>query len=48
LSIFAYNAFMVRIGNLAAIWREWTDELLLLLAQPRTREGSIARVVQSR
>jgi biopolymer transport protein ExbB len=29
ISIFAYNALMVRIGNLAALWREWTDELLL-------------------
>jgi biopolymer transport protein ExbB len=31
LSIFAYNAFMVRIGTLSAVWREWTDELLLAL-----------------
>jgi biopolymer transport protein ExbB len=48
LSIFAYNAFMVRIGNLSAQWREWTDELLVELATPRPREGSIARVAQSR
>ncbi len=48
LSIFAYNAFMVRIGNLSAQWREWTDELLILLAAPRPREGSIQRVAQSR
>ena len=48
LSIFSYNAFMVRIGNLTAIWREWTDELLLRLTQPRQREGNIARVAQSR
>jgi len=48
LSIFAYNAFMVRIGNLSAVWREWTDELLLQLAAPRPREGSISRVAQSR
>jgi biopolymer transport protein ExbB len=48
LSIFAYNAFMVRIGNLSALWREWTDELLVQLAIPRPREGSIPRVAQSR
>ena len=48
LSIFAYNAFMVRIGNLSAVWREWTDELLLQLAAPRPREGSISRVAKSR
>ena len=48
LSIFAYNAFMVRIANLLALWREWTDELLNQLGRPRTREGSIPRVVQSR
>ena len=48
LSIFAYNAFMVRIGNLSALWREWTDELLVQLATPRTREGSMPRVAQSR
>jgi len=48
LSIFAYNAFIVRINNLSALWREWTDELLIHLAQPRPREGSISRVAQSR
>jgi biopolymer transport protein ExbB len=48
LSIFAYNAFMVRIANLLALWREWTDELLSQLGRPRAREGSIPRVVQSR
>jgi biopolymer transport protein ExbB len=48
LSIFAYNAFMVRITNLSALWREWTDELLSQLAQPRVREGSLPRVAQSR
>jgi biopolymer transport protein ExbB len=31
LAIFAYNAFMVRIGNEGADLREWTDELLLRL-----------------
>ncbi|MBI3785409.1 MAG: MotA/TolQ/ExbB proton channel family protein [Deltaproteobacteria bacterium] len=48
LSIFSYNAFMVRIANLTALWREWTDELLVRLTLPRQREGSIARVAQSR
>jgi biopolymer transport protein ExbB len=48
LSIFAYNAFMVRIGNLSALWREWTEELLTDLARPHPREGSITRVAQSR
>jgi biopolymer transport protein ExbB len=48
LSIFAYNAFMVRIGNLSAVWREWTDELLVAIARPRPREGTISRVAQSR
>ena len=48
LSIFAYNAFMVRIGNLSALWREWTDELLMQLGQPQPREGGMARVAQSR
>lgn len=48
LSIFAYNAFIVRITNLSALWREWTDELLVQLAAPRPREGSMPRVAQSR
>lgn len=48
LSIFAYNAFMVRIGNLSAVWREWTDELLAHLSTPRAREGALHRVAQSR
>ncbi|MFQ5666598.1 MAG: MotA/TolQ/ExbB proton channel family protein [Candidatus Binatia bacterium] len=48
LSIFAYNAFMVRVGNLSAQWREQTDELLVQLAARTPREGSIPRVVQSR
>jgi len=48
LSIFAYNAFMVRISNLSALWREWTDEVLVQIAVPRSREGSISRVAQSR
>ena len=48
LSIFAYNAFMVRIGNLSGQWREWTDELLVELARHRPREGTLTRVAQSR
>jgi len=48
LSIFAYNAFMVRIGNLSALWREWTDELLVTISRPRVHEGSMPRVAQSR
>ncbi|MBI4514484.1 MAG: MotA/TolQ/ExbB proton channel family protein [Deltaproteobacteria bacterium] len=48
LSIFAYNAFMVRINNHAAVLREWTDELLMQLAAPVAREGSLPRVAQSR
>jgi biopolymer transport protein ExbB len=48
LSIFAYNAFMVRIANLTALWREWTDELLIRLVSPRPREGNLSRVAQSR
>ena len=31
LAIFAYNAFMVRIGNEGAELREWTDDLLIRL-----------------
>jgi len=31
LAIFAYNAFMVRIGNEGADLREWTDDLLIRL-----------------
>jgi biopolymer transport protein ExbB len=48
LAIFAYNALMVRIGNLTAEWRDWTDELLQILSAPAPRKESIARVVQSR
>jgi biopolymer transport protein ExbB len=46
LSIFAYNAFMVRIGNLAATWREWTDELLIALGDASSGEEPI-RVARS-
>jgi biopolymer transport protein ExbB len=34
LAIFAYNAFMVRIGNEGAALREWTDDLLIRLRAP--------------
>lgn len=47
LSIFAYNAFNVRINALNAEMRETTDEILQQLAEP-AHEGSVARVVQSR
>ncbi len=33
LSIFAYNAFLIRIGEVTATWRDWTDDLLLRLAR---------------
>ena len=48
LSIFAFNAFTVRIANLNAQWREWTDEVLSRLAPTRVREGNLSRVAQSR
>lgn len=48
LSIFAYNAFMVRITNLTAQWRDWTDDLLIRLSSAPAREGSAPRVVHSR
>jgi biopolymer transport protein ExbB len=40
LAIFAYNAFMVRIGNESADLREWADDLLLRL---RTSERTAPR-----
>ncbi len=46
LSIFAYNAFMVRIGNTAAVWREWTDELLTVLVDGQRGEEPV-RVARS-
>jgi biopolymer transport protein ExbB len=46
LSIFAYNAFMVRIGNTAAVWREWTDELLTALIDVQRGEEPV-RVARS-
>jgi biopolymer transport protein ExbB/TolQ len=48
LSIFSFNAFNVRIANLAALWREWTEDLLIRMASPRPREGTLPRVAQSR
>jgi biopolymer transport protein ExbB len=46
LSIFAYNAFMVRIANTAAAWREWTDELLMALVDGKIGEEPV-RVARS-
>jgi len=46
LSIFAYNAFMVRIGNLAGMWREWTDDLVMTLGETSGGEEPI-RVARS-
>jgi len=48
LAIFAYNALLVRIGNLTAMWRDWTEEVLALTKHPRQRPESVPRVVQSR
>jgi biopolymer transport protein ExbB len=48
LSIFAYNAFNVRINALGAQMREAADEILQLLAELPAHEGSVPRVVQSR
>lgn len=47
LSIFAYNALSVRIANLGAQWREWSDDLIGAMGS-RPPEGSVARVAQSR
>lgn len=48
LSIFAYNAFNVRINGLNGEMREATDEILQQLAEQPAHEGSVPRVVQSR
>jgi biopolymer transport protein ExbB len=48
LAIFAYNAINVRIATLSALWRDWTEEVLLQLRAPRPRPESVPRVVQSR
>jgi len=47
LSIFAYNALMVRIANLSAQWRDCADEFLLQLQQPPHSEGGLRRVTAS-
>lgn len=49
LSIFAYNAFTVRINALVAEFREQADDVLTLIDElPATREGVRPRVAQSR
>ncbi len=48
LSIFAYNAFQVRINTLAAEWRDQTDELLARLADAPPVPETVPRVAQSR
>jgi biopolymer transport protein ExbB len=48
IAIFAYNALQVRIGNLTAQWRDWTEEVLALTKPTRQRPESVPRVVQSR
>jgi biopolymer transport protein ExbB len=48
LSIFAYNAFQVRISTLLAEWREQTDEFLAHLADAPPVAETHPRVVQSR
>ncbi len=48
MAIFAYNALQVRIANLTAIWRDWTEEVLALTKPPRQRPESVHRVLQSR
>lgn len=48
LAIFAYNALMIRIGNLSAQWRDWTDELLARIElSARQRQGQDSSGVQS-
>jgi len=46
LSIFAYNAFMVRIAETTAVWRDWTDELLTALEETPAGEEPV-RVARS-
>lgn len=48
LSIFAYNAYLVRINAIAAEFRERTEDVLALIAEPPAPEGAHARVAQSR
>lgn len=48
LAIFAYNALMVRIGNVSAQWRGWTEELLERVeAVARRTQGQESSGVQS-
>lgn len=47
ISIFAYNALLVRIANLSAQWRDWTDEFLLQLEQAPAGNEGLRRVVAS-
>jgi biopolymer transport protein ExbB len=47
ISIFAYNAFMVRINGLSAELRDLADELLAALDQAAPQDGVRPRVVQS-
>lgn len=47
VSIFFYNAFQVRIANLAAEWRECTAEIAARLSPLQVREGG-SRVAQAR
>ena len=48
LSIFAFNAFNVRINAMSAAMRDSADEILQSLAEIPAHEGSVPRVVQSR
>ena len=48
LSIFAYNAFNVRINTVNAAMRDSADEILQQLGEVPAHEGSVPRVVQSR
>ena len=48
IAIFAYNAMMVRINNLAAEFHALTDELLALVNSPATNNGVVPRVASSR
>lgn len=48
LSIFAFNAFNVRINAMSAAMRDSADEILQSLAEIPAHEGSAPRVAQSR
>ena len=48
LSIFAFNAFNVRINAMSAAMRDSADEILQSLEEIPAHEGSVPRVVQSR